>query len=233
MPANDMPGEGPHAVALDTTGALLAGGRSSRMGRDKGPLTIGGKPMIEHVIARLRPQVHRILICGNDEERNSGYCLPVVPDAVGEGETGEERAGPLAGLHAALLWAQSETPDARFLLTVPVDTPFLPRDLTQRLDEGLHSVGATSAIAASGGRTHPVVGLWSIKLLAAVAASIKDGVRAMHRFAEQQESAVVDFPIMTAGGVSVDPFFNVNKPDDLKRADALFAALSMAESTHD
>jgi molybdopterin-guanine dinucleotide biosynthesis protein A len=228
-----MPGDGPHTVALETTGALLAGGRSSRMGRDKGPLVIGGKPMIEHVIARLRPQVRRILISGNDEERYSGYCLPVVPDVIGEGEIGEERAGPLAGLHAALLWALSETPDARFLLTVPVDTPFLPRDLTQRLAEGLHAAGATSAIAASGGRTHPVVGLWSIKLLAAVAAVIQDGVRAMHRFAEQQGSTVVDFPSVAARGVSVDPFFNVNTPDDLQRAETLFAALALAESTHD
>ena len=226
-----MPDEGLHAVALETTGALLAGGRSSRMGRDKGPLVIGGKPMIEHVIARLRPQVHRILISGNDEERYSGYCLPVVPDAIGE-DTGEEQAGPLAGLHAALLWAQSETPDARFLLTVPIDTPFLPRDLTQRLADGLHAADATSAIAASNGRTHPVVGLWSIGLLAAVTASIQDGVRAMHRFAEQQKSAVVDFPSVTARGVSVDPFFNVNTPDDLQRAETLFAALAQAESTH-
>jgi molybdopterin-guanine dinucleotide biosynthesis protein A len=232
MPANDMPGVGLHAVALETTGALLAGGRSSRMGRDKGPLTIGGKPMIEHVIARLRPQVHRILISGNDEEPYSGYCVPVVPDVIGEGETGEERAGPLAGLHAALLWAQSETPDARFLLTVPVDTPFLPRDLTQRLAEGLHAGGATSAIAASNGRRHPVVGLWSLELLAAVTASIKEGVRAMHRFAEQQTSAVVDFSCLTARGVSVDPFFNVNTPDDLERAETLFAALALAESMH-
>jgi molybdopterin-guanine dinucleotide biosynthesis protein A len=232
MLANDMPGEGPHAVALETTGALLAGGRSSRMGRDKGPLMIGGKPMIEHVIARLRPQVHRILISGNDKEPYSGYCLPVVRDSIGDGESGEERAGPLAGLHAALLWALSETPDARFLLTVPVDTPFFPRDLTQRLAEGLHAADATSAIAASGGRQHPVVGLWSIALLAAVTASIQDGLRAMHRFAEQQKSVVVEFPSITARGVSVDPFFNVNTPDDLQRADALFAALSRVESTH-
>jgi molybdopterin-guanine dinucleotide biosynthesis protein A len=231
-----MQDEAARAVALETTGALLAGGRSSRMGRDKGPLAIGGKPMIEHVIARLRPQVHRILISGNDERKHySGYCLPVVPDAVKEetvGDEGEVRAGPLAGLHAALMWAERETPDARFLLTVPVDTPFLPRDLTLRLAEGLRSAGTTSAIAASGGREHPVVGLWSLTLLPAVTAAIKDGLRAMHRFAEQQKCAVVDFPSTPARGVSVDPFYNVNTPDDLKRAESLFAALSLAESTH-
>jgi molybdopterin-guanine dinucleotide biosynthesis protein A len=229
-----MQDEAARAVALGTTGALLAGGRSSRMGRDKGPLTIGGKPMIEHVIARLRPQVHRILISGNDEpERYSGYCLPVVPDAVKEeGDRGEVRAGPLAGLHAALTWAQRETPDARYLLTVPVDTPFLPRDLTLRMAQGLRAAGATSAIAASNGREHPVVGLWSIDLLASVTAAIADGMRAMHRFAEQQKSAVVDFPSATARGVSIDPFFNVNTPDDLEHAESLFAALSLAESAH-
>jgi molybdopterin-guanine dinucleotide biosynthesis protein A len=229
-----MQDEAARTVALETTGALLAGGLSSRMGRDKGPLAIGGKPMIEHVIARLRPQVHRILISGNDEpERFSGYCLPVVPDAIKEAADGSEaRAGPLAGLHAALMWAGRETPDARYLLTVPVDTPFLPRDLTLRLAQGLRSAGATSAIAASGGRQHPVIGLWPIAQLPAVAAAIAGGMRAMHRFAEQQKSAVVEFASTTARGVEVDPFFNVNTPDDLKRAEGLFAALSLAESTH-
>ena len=98
------------------------------MGRDKGLVQIGGKPMVEHVIARLRPQVHRIVISANDDPACfSGTCLPVVADTV------EGHAGPLAGLHAALEWAASETPDARFVATVPVDTPFLPTDLVVRL----------------------------------------------------------------------------------------------------
>jgi len=208
----------------EITGALLAGGRSRRMGRDKGLIEIDGKPMVEHVIARLRPQVHRIVIIANDDPACfSGTCLPVVPDTV------EDRAGPLAGLHAALEWVLSETPEARYVATVPVDTPFLPADLVARLSTALREAGAGSAIAASGGTRHPVVGLWEAALIDEVADALQAGVRAMIRFAEMQTSAVVDFPFTDIGGAAVDPFFNVNTPDDLQRAEAILSALAAAE----
>jgi molybdenum cofactor guanylyltransferase len=219
--ATDVPGE----IAFgEITGALLAGGRSARMGREKGLVQIGGKPMVERVIARLRPQVHRIVISANDDPSCfSGYCLPVVADSV------EGHAGPLAGLHAALRWTASKTPDARFLATVSVDTPFLPSDLVMRLAAPVRAGGATSAIAASGGRRHPVVGLWSVTLLSVVENALGTGVRAMARFAELQASAVVDFPFVEIAGGHVDPFFNVNTPADVDRAEALLAALSAKE----
>jgi molybdenum cofactor guanylyltransferase len=221
MATDDASGE----IAFgEITGGLLAGGRSSRMGREKGLVQIGGKPMVEHVIARLRPQVHRIVISANDNPACfSGTCLPVVADAV------EGHAGPLAGLHAALQWAASETPDARFLATVPIDTPFLPSDLVMRLAAHVRAGNATSAIAASGGMRHPVVGLWSVTLLSAVEDALGSGVRAMTRFAEMQKSAVVDFPFVEIAGACVDPFFNVNTPADVETAQALLAALSAAE----
>jgi molybdopterin-guanine dinucleotide biosynthesis protein A len=228
MPAamqNDTHNEKALAIALQTTGALLAGGRSSRMGSDKSLITLGGKPLIERVIARLRPQVHRILISRNDEpERFAAYCLPVVADAHAE------REGPLAGLSAALHWAQRETPRAAFLATVPVDAPFIPADLVQRLWKALEQAGASCAIAQSGGRHHPVFGLWRLDLAAAADAALKEGVRAMHRFAEMQGSAVVDFAIERIGSVAVDPFFNLNTPDDLQQAEAILTALSTAEA---
>lgn len=218
----------------DVTGAILAGGRSVRMGREKGLVTIGGKPMVERVIARLRPQVHRIVVSANDNPTCfSGTCLPVVADAV------EGHAGPLAGLHAALRWALSETPDARFLATVPVDTPFLPADLVARLAVPLRAGTVACAIAASGGRRHPVVGLWSVKLVGAVEDALGAGERAMTCFAEQHGSAVVDFPFTEiegtgikgakTGAASIDPFFNVNTPADVETAEALLAALGTAE----
>jgi molybdenum cofactor guanylyltransferase len=205
----------------DVTGALLAGGRSARMGREKGLVTIGGKPMVEHVIARLRPQVHRILISANDNPACfSGTCLPVIADAV------EGHAGPLAGLHAGLQWTLRETPEARYLATVPVDTPFLPADLVTRLAAALPAGDAASAIAASDGRRHPVVGLWAVTLIGAVEAALAAGERAMTRFAEEQASAVVDFPFLELAGTRLDPFFNVNTPADVAAAETLLAALA-------
>jgi molybdopterin-guanine dinucleotide biosynthesis protein A len=203
----------------EVTGALLAGGRSTRMGRDKGLVEIAGKPMIVHAIARLRPQVHRIVIIANgDPARFSGTCLAVVADTV------EDHAGPLAGLHAALEWAVSETPEARFVVTVPVDTPFFPEDLVARLGAALKEKGASSAVAACSGALHPVAGLWEVALIGEVENALQSGVRAMTRFAEMQESAVVAFPLTEVGGVAIDPFFNVNTPAELAQAEALLAA---------
>lgn len=203
----------------EVTGALLAGGRSLRMeGRDKCVVELGGKPMLEHVISRLRPQVHRIVIIANDApERFSGYCLPVVPDTL------EGHAGPLAGLHTALEWTVSETPEAKYLLTVPVDTPFLPLDLVARLSAAVSDKKASSAIASSGGKLHPVVGLWDVGLIGEVADALQSGTRAMTRFAEVQKSAVADFPLVGSDDLRVDPFFNINTPEDLERAEALIA----------
>lgn len=207
----------------EVTGALLAGGRSTRMGRDKGLVEIAGKPMIVHAIARLRPQVQRIVIVANGEPaRFAGTCLPVVADTV------EDHAGPLAGLHAALEWAVSETPEARFVATVPVDTPFFPDDLVARLAAALKEKGASSAVAACGSALHPVAGLWDVALIGEVENALQSGVRAMSRFAEMQESAVVAFPMTEVGGVAIDPFFNVNTPAELAQAEALLAAEAAA-----
>lgn len=206
----------------DVTGVLLAGGRSSRMGgHDKGLLEIGGKPMLLHVLSRLRPQVGRIVINANgDPARFSGYCLPVVADSIGGHE------GPLAGLDAGIGWARAETPDAKFIASVPVDCPFLPLDLVARLKAALLAANASCAIAASEGERHPVAGLWSVELLPAMAASLQQNMRALHRFADAQGCAVADFGPVDIGGTSVDPFFNVNAPADLEKARALFLAES-------
>ncbi len=206
-------------ATVEITGALLAGGRSLRMGRDKGLIEIAGKPMISHVIARLRPQVHRIVIIANDDPaRFTGTCLPVVPDTI------EGHAGPLAGLHAALEWTLSETPEARFVATVPVDTPFFPEDMVARLLAALRESDVGSAIAASGDMRHPVAGVWEVALIGEVEDALRAGVRAMTRFAEMQKSAVVDFAPIQIGGAAIDPFFNVNTPADLAQAEALLAA---------
>ncbi len=204
----------------EVTGVLLAGGRSSRMGgREKALLDIGGKPMLLHVLSRLRPQVGRIVINANgDPARFCGHCLPVVADSI------EGYAGPLAGLHAGIAWARSETPEAKFIASVPVDCPFLPLDLVSRLKASLLAADAPCAIAASDGERHPVAGLWRVELLEALSASLKNNIRALHRFAEAHGCAVVDFAPIDIGGSSVDPFFNVNAPGDLEKARSLFLA---------
>lgn len=210
----------PSEIDSDVTGVLLAGGRSSRMGgREKALLDIGGQPMLLHVLTRLHPQVGRIVINANgDPARFSGHHLPVVADSI------EGYAGPLAGLHAGTEWARAETPEAKFVASVPIDCPFLPLDLVARLEAALLAKDAPCAIAASGGERHPVAGLWRLDLADALAQSLRANVRALHRFADGHGCAVADFGPVDIGGTKVDPFFNVNAPADLEKARALFLA---------
>ena len=217
----------PSEIDSEVTGVLLAGGRSSRMGgREKALLDIAGQPMLLHVLGRLRPQVGRIVINANgDPARFSGHCLPVIEDSI------EGYAGPLAGLHAGMAWARRETPEARFVASVPVDTPFLPLDLVARLKAALLAKDAPCAIAASAGERHPVAGLWRVDLADDLAAALQQNVRALHRFADGQRCAVAEFAPADIGGITLDPFFNVNAPADLEKARAVFASRPRSEST--
>ncbi len=210
----------------DVTGVVIAGGRSARMGnREKALLDLGGAPMIKRVINRMRPQVGCMVINANgDAARFAPFSLPVAADVL------EGHAGPLAGLQAGLLWARRETPEARFVASVAADTPFLPSDLVARLLRAIEAAGTSCAIAASGGAWTPIVGVWSVALAEELSGALRQGVRAVHRFAAAQGSTVVDFPPVEIGGESVDPFFNVNTAEDLEKARALLAAQGAAET---
>ena len=196
-------------------GLLLAGGRAMRMGGgDKGLRLLAGRPLLDHVIARLRPQLSRLLLNANgDPTRFAAYGLPVV------GDSPPDFAGPLAGILAGLEWAAREAPDCPLLLSAPTDAPFLPRDLVGRLWAGRKAEGADIAMAASGGRTHPVVGLWPVALAPALRhALVAEGLRKVDIWTARYRVAVVDFP-----SVPVDPFFNANRPEDLAEAERLVA----------
>ncbi|HWK39919.1 MAG TPA: molybdenum cofactor guanylyltransferase MobA [Hyphomicrobium sp.] len=204
-------------IGADVTGVLLAGGRSSRMGgREKALLSLGGRPMLQHVADRFGPQVARTVINANgDPARFADFALPVVADSI------EGQPGPLAGLLTGIAWARRETPAARFIATVPADCPFLPRDLVARLMAALLEADSPCAIAATAGQRHPVAGLWRMELADAAADALAQNMRALHRFADAQGCAVAAFSPVRIDGAEVDPFFNVNTPGDLERAEAL------------
>lgn len=205
-------------------GVVLAGGRSARMGgRDKALLPLAGRPLIAHVLARAAPQVAALLINANgDGTRLGGFGHPVALDVVAG------HAGPLAGILTAMIWAGHAVPAARFVASVPTDTPFLPTDLVARLAGALIAGQADIALAASRGRTHPVCGLWPLALAGDLDRAVrKDGVRKIEAWTARFCVAVV--PFATAAGAADaetgdddtgDPFFNINAPTDLARAEA-------------
>lgn len=192
-------------------GVILSGGRSSRMGRPKALLPFGPHRLIDHVASRLAPQVDSVVVNANDAAIRVPGAL-VIPDLT------PNFRGPLAGLQSALAHVAVAHPDARHVAIITVDSPFFPLDLFDRLAAALEADDDV-ALAASNGRMHPVTGLWPVavlpKLNAWLAAPPTLKVRA---FLEDKPVRVAHFePVMTADGI-IDPFFNINTPEDLDEA---------------
>jgi len=196
-------------------GLLLAGGQSRRMGGgDKALRLIGGVPLLDRVIERMRPQVETLVLNANgDPARFAGFGLPVVPDSV------PDYAGPLAGVLAGLDWTAEHHPDCPYIVSVATDAPFLPGDLVSRLVRGMEKSGADLACAASGGQPHPVIGLWPVRLREDLRRAVADEtIRKVDVWTARHRLTIVPFP-----SEPLDPFFNANRPEDLTTAAALLA----------
>ena len=196
-------------------GVLLAGGLARRMGGGDKPMrTIAGRTILERVIARLGPQCDGLILSANgDPARFAAFGLTVVADDVAD------FPGPLAGILAALDWAAQHRPKVKFVLSAAADCPFLPRDLVARLDSARGAQGAELAVASSGGQTHPVIGLWSVRLREELRhALVKEDVRKIDRWTARYPLATVDWPT-----TPLDPFFNANTIEDIAEAERLAA----------
>lgn len=194
-------------------GVLLAGGLARRMGGgDKPLLALDGRSLLAHAIARLAPQCAHLAINANgDPARFGAFGLPVVADSI------EGFAGPLAGVLAGMDAAAAHGPHARLLLSAPADTPFPPADLVARLKAAMEKAGAAIAVAASGGRTHHTIALWDISLREELRAALSlEGERKVSAFIARHAHVVVDWPV-----APYDPFFNVNRPEDVTQAAAI------------
>lgn len=190
-------------------GLVLAGGAGRRMdGTNKALVLLAGRPLIAHAIDRLAPQVAAIAISANrDAERFAIFDCPILPDH------DPRLLGPLAGILMGLRWAAGA--GFSHLATAAADTPFSPVDWVERLAQERSDSQAAIALAASGGRVHPVFGLWPVALCDALAAHLEaSDDRSVMAFARAQGMRQVAFAI----DGSRDPFFNVNTPDELDRA---------------
>jgi molybdopterin-guanine dinucleotide biosynthesis protein A len=201
---------------MTVAGILLAGGLSRRMGGgDKCLRPLGGTTILGRVIERAAPQVAALALNANgDPARFADYRLPIVADSI------PDFAGPLAGILAGLDWAAASGAGASHVASFATDAPFLPRDLVARFAAAREGEGADLVCAASGGRTHPVFGLWPVALREALRrAMVEEGIRKVDAWTARYRLAVVDYP-----AEPFDPFFNTNRPDDLAMAETLVAA---------
>jgi molybdenum cofactor guanylyltransferase len=196
-------------------GLVLAGGLARRMGGgDKARIRIGNQTILERVLERLSPQCTSIILNANgDPARFADTGLAVVPDTV------PDFAGPLAGILAGLDWAAEHAPETADVLSVPGDCPFLPHDLAPRLIAARQAEGRPLACARSGEWRHPVVGLWPVALRNDLRkALVEEDLHKIEIWTARHGVAIADWP-----DTPVDPFFNVNTPEDAARAERIAA----------
>ena len=200
-------------MTIEIPGVLLAGGLARRMGGGDKPMRqIGGRTILERVIARLKPQCDELILNANgDPGRFAPFGLPVIPDGVAD------FPGPLAGILAGLDWVAANRPGVQWLLSAAADCPFLPRDLVSRLHQAREEQDAELAVAASDGQSHPVIGLWNVGLREKLRhALVVEDVRKIDRWTARYKLATVTWPTEP-----LDPFFNANTMDDIAEADRL------------
>lgn len=187
---------GMEMTARDMPAVILAGGQGRRIGGDKAQVLLAGRPLWQHVRARIAPQVTRLAVNG----RGAFEGVEMITDAV-------PGLGPLGGILAAMNWA--ERCGAQRVLTVAVDTPFLPLDLLARLA----AEDARVVVAETADGVHGTTALWDVALAGALQQALDGGTRKVTDFAA--EAVPVRFPDTTPPA-----FFNVNTPEDLARAEA-------------
>ena len=198
-----------------TIGLVLAGGLARRMGGGDKPLTrIGGATILTRVLERLKPQCTRVVLNANgDPARFAETGLPVIPDDV------PDFAGPLAGILAGLDWTAAHAPDIAYVASVPGDCPFLPRNVVARLHQARTDSGQPLACARSGEWRHPVVGVWPVALRSDLRHALtKEDLRKIEIWTARHGVALAAWPTEP-----VDPFFNVNTPEDAVTAEGLAA----------
>ncbi|MEO0913483.1 MAG: molybdenum cofactor guanylyltransferase MobA [Pseudomonadota bacterium] len=190
---------------------ILAGGQATRMGGgDKCLLKLQGRPLLDHILERLRSQAAHIALNANgDPARFKAWGLPVLPDSVAD------HPGPLAGVLAGLDYAATQGADT--ILTVAGDTPFFPHDLAARLEAARREAKTPLAMATTPGEgrhlnRHPTFGLWPVSLREDLRAALHSGTRKIIAWTDPHGCAKAHFED------SPDPFFNINTPEDLAEA---------------
>ena len=188
--------------SIDATGLILAGGQGSRMGGvDKGLQVFRGKPMVAHVIERFAPQVSEILINANrNPQEYERFGHRVIADEI------EGFAGPLAGFERGLAHASRD-----LVVTVPCDSPFLPRDLVARLHEAMTQADAQIAAAKTGDQPHPVFCMMRRGVHGSLRDFLASGQRKIDKWYAQLRMVEVPFDD------EADAFLNINTREELAR----------------
>jgi len=190
------------------TAVILAGGQGTRLsGLDKGLVKLNNKPLVQHLIERIQPQVSRIMISANrNTESYKKFGLPVFKDSV------NDFAGPLAGILKALQESQTE-----WILSVPADSPFIPTNIVSRLSENIKDNKVV--IPDDGKYLHPTFALIHKSLTSSLEGFLQQGERKARVWMQQQKHTIVDF------SDQAEAFMNINTQEELQHAEQHFSKL--------
>ena len=190
-------------------GAILAGGKSKRMGKDKLFLELNNKMLIEHTINKVEKYLKDIIIITNQKnEYFSKKNLTTVEDCI------EGQLGPLVGILTAMKWAKENLKECSWVATFPCDTPFFPETIIKKFIEKSKKKDSLLLCASSHGRKHNIFGLWSLDLYEKLKNDlINNKIRKVQDWTEKHKITNVEFDFK-----EYDPFFNINTLDDLENA---------------
>ena len=192
-------------------GVILAGGSARRLGgKGKAFINISGVSLIDLVLRKIETQLDRVAINTRDKNSFSQYNYPIIEDLITE----EGGSGPLAGISSAIKWAKKSINPVSHVITVPVDTPLLPIDLVHRMSLELKIKKSDIIFASSNNNIYPVVSMWSLSLDNHLDKALSNGVRKIDAFTSSYNVSIVDWSFN-----DVDPFFNINNPEDITLAE--------------
>ena len=193
-------------------GAILAGGQSKRMGKDKLFLELNNKKLIEHTIDKVKKCLKKVIIITNQEnEFFSKNNLTVVKDCI------EGQLGPLVGILTAMKWAKENLNKCSWIATFPCDTPFFPEKIIESFIEESEKKESLILCASSHGRKHNIFGLWSLDLYDKLKDDlINKKVRKVQDWTDKNKIKNLEFTFK-----DYDPFFNINTQEDLEFAKKL------------
>jgi molybdopterin-guanine dinucleotide biosynthesis protein A len=192
--------------------AILAGGQSKRMGKDKLFLEFNNKKLIEHTIDKVKKYLKKVIIITNqDNEFFSKNNLITVKDCI------EGQLGPLVGILTAMKWAKKNLSKCSWIATFPCDTPFFPESIIKSFIEESEKKESLILCASSHGRKHNIFGLWSLDLYDKLKDDlINKKVRKVQDWTDKNKIKNLEFTFK-----DYDPFFNINTQEDLEFAKKL------------
>ena len=188
--------------------SIMIGGQSKRMGGGiKSLQEFNNKKIFDRILEKISPKIEKIIInCNSEEKKFTKYKLPIFRDLK------EGYLGPLAGIHSAMKWIIDFSPEVKWLITLPGDTPFIPDDLVSQFKKKI-STNLKIILVKSNNKTHPAIGLWNTDLFNSLDKALDSGTRKILNWAELHPIEYLNYEYE-----KYDPFFNINTEEDLKEA---------------